>query len=403
MDANQEILYKYLTRLTTKVSREASDKQDNVAIKLIARDEKISELTQQLNETNQIVSDLMIKSRQQSPVSLDNSFENTSTQKIEKSNKIHLSVKVDDPEKYFNNPDKDTLEFDAWRLGIEARLRDNEGWFSTEEQKINYVMRRLAGNASKDAIPFLKSTNPDKFKDVYEMLDHLEANYGDPDRKRKAEIEWDNLRLVFPETYGSKNDKISYVRFRNCFTRLAAKLKRPRYEWKDAFERHVSPTLSKALALQFLDDSIDFATVAQLAQKVDYTNSVADAAIKAKRDAEKNSNTRQNISRVGMPDLGKEVGFKNKKNHESKNNNVKTSAPSKDQFEKALKGNLCWICMKPDHKSYDCPRNKSMEYNKQNRESRINNFYERMFSDVSASERLESNAENLDECNSSEN
>ena len=85
------------------------------------------------------------------------------------------------------------MEFDAWRLGIEARLRDNADWFSTEEQKINYVMRRLAGNASKDTIPFLKSTNPDKFKDVYEMLDHLEANYGDPDRKRKAEIEWDNL------------------------------------------------------------------------------------------------------------------------------------------------------------------------------------------------------------------
>ena len=89
-------------------------------------------------------------------------------------------------------------------------------------------MRRLAGNVSKDTIPFLKSTNPDRFKDVKEMLDHLEANYGDPDRKSKAEIEWDNLRMGFPETYGSKGDKIYYVRFRNCFTRLAVELNQPR-------------------------------------------------------------------------------------------------------------------------------------------------------------------------------
>lgn len=54
-------------------------------------------------------------------------------------------------------------------------------------------MRRLAGKASKEAIQLLKSANPERFKNVKKMLDYLEAIQGDPDRKRKAEIEWDNL------------------------------------------------------------------------------------------------------------------------------------------------------------------------------------------------------------------
>ncbi|RKF71194.1 hypothetical protein GcM3_106035, partial [Golovinomyces cichoracearum] len=119
------------------------------------------------------------------------------------------------------------------------------------------------------------------------MLDHLENQYGDPDRRRKAENDWDNLRMIYPESYGCKGDQISYVRFRNCFTSLVAELDHPRKGLKSAFERRISPTFQKLLALQFLDDSVDFATIAQLAQKVDYTNSVADAATRAKRAAEK--------------------------------------------------------------------------------------------------------------------
>lgn len=69
----------------------------------------------------------------------------------------------------------DTLEFDAWRPGVEAQLRENADWFTTNDQQINYIMRCLAGKASSDTTPLLKQTNPERPRNVKEMLDHIES------------------------------------------------------------------------------------------------------------------------------------------------------------------------------------------------------------------------------------
>lgn len=55
--------------------------------------------------------------------------------------------------------------------------------------------------------------------------------------------------MIEPESYGNKGDPISFLRFRSAFIRLAAELQKPRYTWKAAFERRISPTLQKSLAL----------------------------------------------------------------------------------------------------------------------------------------------------------
>ncbi|RKF81804.1 hypothetical protein GcC1_021023b [Golovinomyces cichoracearum] len=91
-------------------------------------------------------------------------------------------------------------------------------------------MRRLASKASKETIPFLKNSNPERFKSAKSMLDHLEAQYGDPDRIKKAENEWDKLRMMDPESYGNKCNDISYIKFRNAFCRLGVELQKPRSE-----------------------------------------------------------------------------------------------------------------------------------------------------------------------------
>ncbi|POS85196.1 hypothetical protein EPUL_003123, partial [Erysiphe pulchra] len=119
------------------------------------------------------------------------------------------------------------------------------------------------------------------------MLDHLEALYGDPERKRKAENEWDKLCVIDPESYGNKINDVSYLRFRNAFCRLAAELQKPRSEWKSAFERRISPIFQKALALQFLDENIDFDIISKVAAKLNFTFASADAELQARREAKK--------------------------------------------------------------------------------------------------------------------
>ncbi|RKF78610.1 hypothetical protein GcM3_062031 [Golovinomyces cichoracearum] len=222
------------------------------------------------------------------------------------------------------------------------------------------------------------------------MLDHLENQYGDPDRRRKAENDWDNLRMTYPESYGCKGDQISYVRLRNCFTRLAAELGHPRKGWKSAFERRIFPTLQKSLVLQFLDDSVDFATIAKLAQKFDYTNSVSDAATRAKNAAEKDS-IFTNKARLGASSHAPNSTSQNKnlENINSPRKFPSASTPTKDQFDKAMKEGLCLTCFKPGHKSYECRKKFSSNFSVQNRENRINNLYQKMFPENNYEPKLE--------------
>ncbi|RKF75617.1 hypothetical protein GcM3_083029 [Golovinomyces cichoracearum] len=141
--------------------------------------------------------------------------------------------------------------------------------------------------------------------------------------------------MTYPESYGCKKDRISYVHFRSCFTRLAAELDHPRKGWKSAFERRISPTFQKSLAPQFLDDSVDFATIAKLAQKVDYTNSVADAATRAKRAAEKDS-VFTNKARLGDSSYASNSTGQNKKleNVNSPRKFPSASTPTRNQTRK---------------------------------------------------------------------
>ncbi|RKF88459.1 hypothetical protein GcM1_084006, partial [Golovinomyces cichoracearum] len=124
---------------------------------------------------------------------------------------------------------------------------------------------------------------------------------------------------------------------------------------KSAIERRISPTLQISLALQFLDNSVDFATIAKLAQKVDYKNSVADAATRAKRAAEKDS-IFTNKARLGASSHTPNSTGQNKilENINSPRRFPSASTPTSDQLDKAMKEGLCLTFFKPGHKSYEC-------------------------------------------------
>lgn len=245
LDHNQTCFYDMLMSLKDNLSSNQKDSDHSLMTELVIREKNIVDLNQQLAETNQVVADLIIRGRNLSAPILENSGI-PSTQFVEKGKKIEGSARVDDPDQFFDEVGKDMLDFDAWRLGVEARLRDNADWFPTTDHQINYIMRRLAGKPSRETKPFLKSSKPERFTSATSMLDHLEAQYGDPDRKRKAEDEWDKLRMIDPESYGNKYNAVSYIRFGNAFFRPAAELQKPRSEWKLEFEHRISPTFQKA-------------------------------------------------------------------------------------------------------------------------------------------------------------
>lgn len=119
---------------------------------LISRDQRIEDLNQQLIETNQVVTDLSILNRQNSN-SLGSIHATALSQSAAKETS-YRSAKVDDPDQFYNEPEKEKLEIDAWRLDVEARLQDNADWFLSDDQQINYIMRRLAGKASRETTPF---------------------------------------------------------------------------------------------------------------------------------------------------------------------------------------------------------------------------------------------------------
>ncbi|RKF73999.1 hypothetical protein GcC1_087030 [Golovinomyces cichoracearum] len=212
LDSNQETIYNKLRKLALKI---LSTPAEDYIEEIMTRDKKIQDLTHQVSESNQVITDLLIKSRQKTG-SVEKMTSSPFSQYTQGGSKVTRSVRVEDPEQYFNESGKDLLDFDAWRLGIEACLGDNADWFDTEDQRISYVMRRLAERASRETVPFLKSSNPERFRNAEEMLDHLENQYSDPDRRRKAENDWENLRMTYPESYGRKGDQISLVRFQTA-------------------------------------------------------------------------------------------------------------------------------------------------------------------------------------------
>ncbi|KAI6248983.1 hypothetical protein HI914_03047 [Erysiphe necator] len=163
LDHNQTCFYNMLMSLKDKLSSNQKDSDHSLMSELVIREKKIVDLNQQLAETNQVVADLIIRGRNLSAPSLENSG-TPSTQYTEKVTKIERSARVDDPDQFFDEVGKDKLDFDAWRLGVEARLRDNADWFPTTDHQINYIMRRLAGKASRETIPMVIQIGKEKLK-----------------------------------------------------------------------------------------------------------------------------------------------------------------------------------------------------------------------------------------------
>ena len=77
--------------------------------------------------------------------------------------------------------------FEAWRLQILARFRDDPGWYNSEERKLDYMLRRTRGDAQIHMIAGMKDeTLPGFFEMAQEALTNLRQALVNPQALREA-------------------------------------------------------------------------------------------------------------------------------------------------------------------------------------------------------------------------
>lgn len=117
---------------------------------------------------------------------------------------------------------------------IDNKLEENADWFLGDKLKIYYITGRLAGNPAINILPYLNPDNPEYIDIVLKLKTYLKATYNNPDRRRKAQVEWEGLRIYLPDSYKSKT--VDYKLFKLAFTRLAVELKKNKLDWNNEFK-----------------------------------------------------------------------------------------------------------------------------------------------------------------------
>jgi hypothetical protein len=100
------------------------------------------------------------------------------------------SQKIPDPDRF--NGDRDKLE--NFRLMVVLKLKGNEDWYPTEQDRLRYIFSRLEGSAQQQVISRVRLDGSIDFTSIEELWTVLERAFGDPDRKGTAQRTIQNLR-----------------------------------------------------------------------------------------------------------------------------------------------------------------------------------------------------------------
>lgn len=101
------------------------------------------------------------------------------------------SMKFPDPPVLTDGKDPD---IDDWLVQMRGKLEANADHMPTERQQMVYVQSRVGGLAMKHIQPRLRADAMIRFVTAQEMFDHLEAIFGDPNRKLNSRNKYRSLR-----------------------------------------------------------------------------------------------------------------------------------------------------------------------------------------------------------------
>lgn len=100
------------------------------------------------------------------------------------------SQKIPDPDRF--NGDREKLE--NFRLMVVLKLKGNEDWYTTEQDRLRYIFSRLEGAAQQQVISRVRLDGSIDFTSTDALWTVLERAFGDPDRKGTAQRTVQNLR-----------------------------------------------------------------------------------------------------------------------------------------------------------------------------------------------------------------
>lgn len=136
---------------------------------------------------NEVPSEESPSSSGSSDTSSSDSSDKSSRRGRRKSRSRRKSTKIADPEK-FEGTDKP--QFKHWKSDVLDKLSANKDHYRTETDRMRLVWSVLGGKAKEALFPRYRTTHPDAFKTVKEMMETLAMAYEDPDRLERAKEAW---------------------------------------------------------------------------------------------------------------------------------------------------------------------------------------------------------------------
>ncbi|KAK3896447.1 hypothetical protein C8A05DRAFT_20576 [Staphylotrichum tortipilum] len=266
------------------------------------------------------------------------------------------SGKVPDPPIFYNEEDRDTITFEQWHRAVENKLAVNADHFLTDRALQVYIESRIGGTAKSELSPYLRKTHPNPITTPERLMDHLWEQYFDPMTAQRSKDEYEDLRMK----PGSE-----FLAFKNDFVRLAGECGRPRADWKDEFNRRLTPALQRSLAHAFLDDSVDFDAYARLGLQHTRINKRAAALQAAARSP---AGTLAG-SHAGGSTPGKTNRHRGKRDDDSAaatsgNSSASNGKPLTPEEHRVLaREGRCFRCRQKGHMSPDCPKKKETAVN----------------------------------------
>jgi len=91
--------------------------------------------------------------------------------------------------------------FEVWAVAMHTKFTVNADHFESEFAKMGYLFDRTQGKAQKHLLPRFKPDATHPYHDTKEMMDHLTRIYTNPNRVREAEVEYQNLRMTYKQTF----------------------------------------------------------------------------------------------------------------------------------------------------------------------------------------------------------